>query len=86
MSSMSKKMRILHKDALTNEDYSKYCYADTDKLLNHGGLNLIAPKCFDFAVNLTEECNKEMNETLIYERHKNSYVIARKNILSNNHL
>ena len=57
------------------------CYSSTDKILNHGGLALISPQYFDFAIALTAACDKEINEEKIHERGNKSLQIAKTNIM-----
>ena len=81
-----KSMRILHREALVNEDYMRNCYAETDKMLNHGGLTLISPPFFQFATQLIHLCDVEISYETISERGNKSYNLASKNILGNKEL
>uniref|UniRef100_A0A7S3V714 Uncharacterized protein n=1 Tax=Chaetoceros debilis TaxID=122233 RepID=A0A7S3V714_9STRA len=57
------------------------CYSSTDKILNHGGLALISPQYFDFAIALTAACDEELNEEKTHERGNKSLQIAKNNIM-----
>ena len=76
-----RRMRILHKDALENAHYTMACYSNTDKVLNHGGLALISPQFFDFAIALSAACDKEINEEKIHERGNKCFEIAKAKIM-----
>jgi len=69
-------MRILHKQALLNKEYMETCYSNIDKMNNHGGLSLVSPHYFDFAIFLVSSIRLEVTEEKILERKNKSYVMA----------
>ena len=73
-------MRILHKHAITDSNYMKNCYSCNDVMLNRGGLTLVSPHYFQFALELVEVLDEEISEQKIRERKGNSYILATKNI------
>ena len=44
-----KRMRILHKDALLNSEYTDNIYSYNDQLCNKGGQTLVSPEYYNFA-------------------------------------
>ena len=73
-----KNMRMLHAEALLNKEYSLSCYAESHKMINHGGLALMSPKYFKFTSLLMTLCHQEMTECLIQKRTSSRFEIARK--------
>ena len=51
-------MRILHSDAIENKEHSLSHHAESNKMLNHSGLTLIAPKHMKFASILMSPCHQ----------------------------
>ena len=80
------KMRILHSEALQNHEYSLSYYADSNKMLNHGGLTLISPKYFEFATLLMSLCHREMREKTIYARAGTGFKLAKDALFRNEKL
>lgn len=76
-------MRILHKDAIIDANCMEKCYAKSHQIYNHGGMALISPKYFKFAVTLTSACDHEISEHMICRRGTKSLLQGRKNILEN---
>ena len=72
-------MRILHKHAITDSNYTKNCYSHNDAMLNRGGLTLVSPLYFQFALELVEVSDEEISEQKICERKGNSYILAIRN-------
>ena len=62
-----KNIRILHSNAIDNKEYSLSYYAESHKMLNHGGLILIAQKFIRFDSMLMSLCHQEMTEKLMHD-------------------
>ena len=76
----------MHREALMNDNYMRNCYADSDKMKNHGGLTLISPQYFKFAEKLIQLCDQEISYDTISKRKHDSYKVASNNIFSDNGL
>lgn len=58
-------MRLLHRQALADESYTKNYYAPIDQIHNRGGLFLVAPRYIEFARTLMEKICALVNEETI---------------------
>ena len=79
-------MRILHKDALLESAYVRDFYANTDKMLNHGGMALISKEYYPFAQYLTALCDTYLSEQIICLRGNNCLQIGSEEILASEEL
>ena len=81
-----KNMQILHTDALLNKECSLSYYANSHKMINHGGLTLITPQHIKFASLLMNLCHQETSKDQICKRAGNSFNAARKDLFGNKDL
>ena len=71
-------MRILHHQALLDDEYMKNCYALTDQIRNQGGLALVSSTYFPFGHQLLNKIRKHLNSKDFKEK-KIRYIKMPKN-------
>ena len=81
-----KSMRILHHQALLDDEYMKNCYALTDQIRNQGGLALVSSTYFPFGHQLLNKIRKHLNSKDFKEKKNQVYKDAKKHIFEDNEL
>ena len=79
-------MRILHRDALIDDEYMEKYYASSTAMLNHGGLTLISKNYFKFGSLLMTEVARHCSDETFANRRNNIYDRAIDLLSSNDEL
>ena len=82
-----KRMRILHYEALGDEDYCDNYYSAFHRIMNHGGLCLVSKLYFKFAEEVMKKiCNLVTVDAMLNQKRKRFLTDVKHTFLNNNEL